>query len=75
MNAKTLAFLISLFGKTSVSDDVVLILRDKIYQQFEKGKANIFDIVETFNTLMMLNQLTIEDLQKIGLDNDVEWAN
>ena len=62
LNSKTLAFLISLFGKTSLYDDVVTSLRDRIYKQFQGGKANIFDIVETFNTLMMLNQLKIEDL-------------
>ena len=63
MNAKTLAFLISLFGKTSLMDEVVFKLRDFIYQRFNNGKANIFDIVETFNTLMVLNQLTINDLK------------
>lgn len=63
MNAKTLAFLISLFGKTSLMDEVVFKLRDCIYHRFNNGKANIFDIVETFNTLMVLNQLTINDLK------------
>lgn len=32
LNSKTLAFLISLFGKTSLFDEVVVTLRDKIYK-------------------------------------------
>ncbi len=75
VNAKTLAFLISLFGKTSLHDDVVYLLRDKIYEAFKKRKANIFDIVETFNTMMILNKLTSEDLKKTGLDQDFTFAN
>jgi hypothetical protein len=75
LNSKTLAFLISIYGKTSLFDNIVIALRDKIYEQFCVGKANIFDIVETFNTLMTLNHLSAEDLEKIGLDKVIDWAH
>jgi hypothetical protein len=74
MNGKNLAFMISCFGKNSLYDDVIIMLRNGIYSKFGQGQANIYDIVECFNTLMTLNILSDEDLQKTGLDKNFEWA-
>jgi len=74
MNGKNLAFMISCFGKNSLYDDIIIKLRDAIYTKFGQGQANIYDIVECFNTLMTVNILTEEDLQKTGLDKNFEWA-
>jgi len=63
-----LAFMISTFGRNSLYDDIVLSIRDAIYSKFKAGQANIYDIVECFNTLMTLNILSLEDLKKTGLD-------
>lgn len=73
-NSKNLAFMISCFGKTSLQDEIVLELRNAIYAKFKEGKANIFDIVETFNTMMSLNLLTSDDLKQTGLDKNYIWA-
>ncbi len=74
LSGKNLAYMISCFGKNSLNDDVIIKLRDAIYSKFGQGQANIYDIVECFNTLMTLNILTEEDLQKTGLDKNFEWA-
>jgi hypothetical protein len=66
--------MISCFGKNSLHDDVIIKLRDAIYSKFGQGQANIYDIVECFNTLMTLNILTEEDLKKTGLNKNFEWA-
>ena len=74
LNGKTLAFLISLFGKTSLNDEITFLLRDKLYILFKKNKANIYDIVEAFNTLLSLNKLSYDDLKRLGLDKDFSFA-
>jgi len=74
-NGKNLAFMISAFGRNSLYDEVVFTLRDAIYEKFREGQANIYDIVECFNTLMTINSLTIDDLKNTGLDKNFEWAD
>lgn len=66
--------MISCLGKNSLYDEIVLKLRDAIYKKFKTGQANIYDMVECFNTLLTLNLLTEEDLVKTGLNSNFEWA-
>jgi len=66
--------MISFFGKNAIYDDIVPLLRDAIFKKFRQGQANIYDIVECFNTLMTLNMLSINDLKQTGLHEDFEWA-
>ena len=54
--------MISLFGKNSIYDDFVLQLRDEIYNKFNANEANIYDIVECFNSLLTVKMLTEDDL-------------
>ena len=75
VKSKTLAFLISFYGKNCISDEKVNELKWIIYNHFINNQANIFDIVETFNALMNIKQLSIDDLKKTKLDKNFQWAN
>lgn len=62
VNSRMLAFLISCYGKNCIQDEKVNWIKSLVYKQFRDKKANIFDIVEVFNTLLNLNMFTVEDL-------------
>jgi hypothetical protein len=51
LNSRMLSFLISIYGKNSLTDPKLQQLKSLIFKLFSQKKANIFDLVETFSAL------------------------
>ncbi len=51
LNSRMLSFLISIYGKNSLTDPKIQQLKSLIFKLFSQKKANIFDLVETFSAL------------------------